>query len=119
MDLSWPGKLIARYITHPLTPLLGMRFGYEGYAIGLGDLLLYSLFFVAAYKAYGARAAAIAAGVIFVMGGPATACTGARVHLSARPRHALGGQESQGARSSGMRAAIRESKEPERRNKQV
>jgi len=67
------GKLIARYITHPLTPLLGMRFGYEDYAIGLGDLLIYSLFFVAAYKAYGARAAAIAAGVIVVMGGLVTA----------------------------------------------
>jgi hypothetical protein len=67
------GKLIARYITHPFTPLLGMRFGYEDYAIGLGDLLIYSLFFVAAYKAYGARAAAIAAGVIVVMGGLVTA----------------------------------------------
>ena len=67
------GKLIARYITHPLTPLLGMRFGFVDYAIGLGDLLVYSLFFVAAYKAYGARAAAIAAGVIVVMGGFATA----------------------------------------------
>ena len=50
-----------------------MRFGYEDYAIGLGDLLIYSLFFVAAYKAYGARAAAIAAGVIVVMGGLVTA----------------------------------------------
>jgi hypothetical protein len=67
------GELIARYITHPLTPLFGMRFGYDDYGIGLGDLLVYSLFFVAAYKAYGARAAAIAAGVIVVMGGFATA----------------------------------------------
>ena len=67
------GELIARYLTHPLTPLFGMRFGYVDYAVGLGDLLVYSLFFVAAYKAYGARAAAIAAGVIVVMGGFATA----------------------------------------------
>jgi hypothetical protein len=67
------GRLIARYLTHPLTPLLGMRFGYVDYAVGLGDLLVYSLFFVAAYKAYGARAATIAAGVIVVMGGFATA----------------------------------------------
>jgi hypothetical protein len=50
-----------------------MRFGEVDYAVGLGDLLVYSLFFVAAYKAYGARAAAIAAGVIVVMGGSATA----------------------------------------------
>jgi hypothetical protein len=67
------GRLIARYLTHPLTPLFGMRFGYVDYALGLGDLLVYSLFFVAAYKAYGARAATIAAGVIVVMGGFATA----------------------------------------------
>lgn len=67
------GRLLARYITHPLTPVVGMRFGEVDYAIGLGDLLVYSLFFVVAYKAYGKWAAAIAAGVIVVMGGFATA----------------------------------------------
>lgn len=67
------GRLIARYLTHPLTPLVGIRFGYVDYAVGLGDLLVYSLFFVAAYKAYGARAATIAGCVIVVMGGFATA----------------------------------------------
>jgi len=67
------GRLIARYITHPLTPVVGMRFGEVDYAVGLGDLLAYSLFFVAAYKAYGKRAATIAFGVIVVMGGFATA----------------------------------------------
>ena len=67
------GELLARYITHPLTPVMGMRFGEVDYAVGLGDLLVYSLFFVASYKAYGKRAAAIAAGVIVVMGGFATA----------------------------------------------
>jgi len=67
------GRLIARYITHPLTPVVGMRFGGVDYAVGLGDLLVYSLFFVAAYKAYGAQAARIAAAVIVVMGGFATA----------------------------------------------
>ncbi|HEX6527104.1 MAG TPA: hypothetical protein VF070_44885 [Streptosporangiaceae bacterium] len=66
------GELIARYITHPLTPVLGMRFGEVDYAVGLGDVLVYSLFFVAAYKAYGSRAAAIAAGVV-VLGCLATA----------------------------------------------
>jgi hypothetical protein len=67
------GKLLARYITHPLTPVVGMRFGGVDYAVGLGDLLVYSLFFVTAYKAYGAQAAKIAAVVIVVMGGFATA----------------------------------------------
>jgi hypothetical protein len=67
------GKLIARYITHPLTPLFGIRLSLDDYAVGLGDLFIYALFFVAAYKAYGARAAAIAGGVVTVMGGFATA----------------------------------------------
>lgn len=67
------GRLIARYLTHPLTPLWGIRIGLVDYAIGLGDLLVYSLFFVAAYKAYGAKAARIAAVVIVLMGGFATA----------------------------------------------
>jgi hypothetical protein len=67
------GRLIARYLTHPLIPLVGIRIGYFDYAIGLGDLLVYSLFFVAAYQAYGARAARIAASVVFLAGGCATA----------------------------------------------
>jgi hypothetical protein len=67
------GRLLARYVTHPLTPVVGMRFGGVDYAVGLGDLLVYSLFFVATYKAYGAQAAKIAAAVIVVMGGFATA----------------------------------------------
>jgi hypothetical protein len=66
-------ELIARYITHPLTPVVGMRFGEVDYAVGLGDLLAYSLFFLTAYKAYGKRAAAIAAGVIVAMGCAGTA----------------------------------------------
>jgi hypothetical protein len=67
------GRLIARYITHPFFPLAGIRLGYVDYAIGLGDLLAYSLFFLAAYKAYGRRAATVAAVVVTVMGGFATA----------------------------------------------
>jgi hypothetical protein len=67
------GELIARYITHPLTPVIGWRFGKIDCALGLGDLLVYSLFFIAAYKGYGKRAAAVAAGVIAVFGGAATA----------------------------------------------
>jgi hypothetical protein len=67
------GNLLARYITHPLIPVVGMRFGEVDYVVGLGDMLVYALFFVAAYKAYGTRAATVAAGVIVVMGGLATA----------------------------------------------
>jgi hypothetical protein len=66
-------KLVAGYLAHPLDPLLGMRFGIDNYGVGLGDLLVYSLFLVAAYKAYGAKAARIAYGLIVVMGAFVTA----------------------------------------------
>jgi hypothetical protein len=66
-------KLVSNYLSHPLDPLLGMRFGIDNYAIGLGDLLAYSLFLVAAYKAYGPKAARIAFGLILVTGVATTA----------------------------------------------
>jgi hypothetical protein len=61
-------KLVAGYLSHPLDPLFGFRFGIDNYAIGLGDLLVYSTFLVASYKAYGARAARVAGGLIAVFG---------------------------------------------------
>jgi hypothetical protein len=66
-------ELISRYITHPLTPVVGMRFGEVDYAVGLGDMLAYALFFLVTYKAYGKRAAVIAAGVIVAFGCAGTA----------------------------------------------
>jgi hypothetical protein len=61
-------KLVAGYLAHPLDPLLGMRFGIDNYGLGLGDVLVYSLFLTACYKAYGAKAARIAFGLILVLG---------------------------------------------------
>jgi hypothetical protein len=66
-------ELVAGYLAHPLDPLLGMRFGIDNYGVGLGDLLVYSLFLVATYKAYGAKAARIAYGLIVLMGALVTA----------------------------------------------
>lgn len=66
-------QLVAGYLAHPLDPLLGMRFGIDNYGVGLGDVLVYCLFLVAAYKAYGARAARIAFGLIMFMGAFVTA----------------------------------------------
>jgi hypothetical protein len=66
-------KLVAGYLAHPLDPLLGMRFGIDNYGVGLGDLLVYSLFLTAAYKAYGRQAASIAFGLILVVGVVVTA----------------------------------------------
>jgi hypothetical protein len=66
-------ELVAGYLAHPLDPLMGMRFGIDNYGIGLGDLLVYSLFLVASYKAYGPKAARIAFGLILLLGALATA----------------------------------------------
>jgi hypothetical protein len=66
-------RLLQNYLSYPLDPLLGMRFGIDNYAVGLGDLLAYSLFLLAAYKAYGPKAARIAFGVIVAMGAVTTA----------------------------------------------
>jgi hypothetical protein len=66
-------ELVAGYLAHPLDPLMGMRFGIDNYGVGLGDLLVYSLYLVAAYKAYGAKAARIAFGLIVVFGALVTA----------------------------------------------
>jgi hypothetical protein len=64
--------VVANYLSHPLYPLAGMRFGIDNYGEGLGDLLTFSLFLIAAYKAYGRRAAWTAYGVILGVGGVIT-----------------------------------------------
>jgi hypothetical protein len=66
-------ELVAGYLAHPLDPLMGMRFGIDNYGVGLGDLLVYSLFLIASYKAYGAKAARIAFGLILLFGAFVTA----------------------------------------------
>jgi hypothetical protein len=65
-------KLVAGYLAHPLDPLLGMRFGIDNYGLGLGDVLIFSMFLIAAYKAYGRRAAWVAFGLILGVGGVIT-----------------------------------------------
>jgi hypothetical protein len=61
-------KLIEELLGTPLDPSLGMRFGIDNYSVGIGDLLVYAMFAVAAYKAYGWRAARLALGLIVVFG---------------------------------------------------
>jgi hypothetical protein len=65
-------RLVATYLSHPLDPLLGMRFGLDNFGLGLGDLLIFSMFLIAAYKAYGRRAAQIAFALILLVGGVVT-----------------------------------------------
>lgn len=60
---------------HPLDPSIGMRTGLLSANIGIGDLLVYGLFTVVAYKAYGPRGARLALGTVVLFGAvlPATA----------------------------------------------
>jgi hypothetical protein len=61
--------LVEEFLGFPLDPSFGFRLGVDNAAIGLGDLLVYALFFVTAFKAYGRKAARIAMTVILVFGG--------------------------------------------------
>jgi hypothetical protein len=61
-------KLTQEFLGAPLDPSLGMRFGIDNFAIGIGDLLIFALFAVATYKAYGRPAARLALGLIVVFG---------------------------------------------------
>jgi len=70
--LPYTDQLVAGYLAHPLDPLLGMRFGIDNYGLGLGDCLIFALFLIAAYKAYGRRAAKIAFVLIMLVGGVVT-----------------------------------------------
>ena len=58
----WPvtTALAQRFLGWPMDPAVGFRWGVNNASIGLGDLLVYSLFVIAVYKAYGAGSARIA-----------------------------------------------------------
>jgi hypothetical protein len=63
------------FLGYPLNPSFGFRLGLYNAIIGLGDLLIYSLFVIAALKAYGRKAARTAVITVILFGviGPAVA----------------------------------------------
>ncbi|HEX4059642.1 MAG TPA: hypothetical protein VHY58_01360 [Streptosporangiaceae bacterium] len=61
-------KLVEEFLGAPLDPSVGMRFGLDNFAIGIGDLLVYGMFMVACYKAYGRKAAQLAFALVVLMG---------------------------------------------------
>ncbi|MFI6596912.1 hypothetical protein ACIBHX_11695 [Nonomuraea sp. NPDC050536] len=65
--------LVEDFLGFPLDPSMGMRIGTYNAALGLGDLLIYSLFLIASYKAYGWRGGRVAAAVILLFGSVAPA----------------------------------------------
>lgn len=68
--LIWPvtNELAERFLGYPLDPSVGMRIGLYNASIGLGDLLVYALFLITAYKAYGRAAAKLALLLVVVFG---------------------------------------------------
>jgi hypothetical protein len=71
LGINVTAVLVEKFIGAPLDPTFGFRFGVNNYGIGIGDLLFYGLFTVAAYKAYGRVAARLALGVMAVFGAAA------------------------------------------------
>lgn len=68
--LKWPvtNELAERFLGYPLDPSIGFRLGVYNASLGIGDILVYSLFLLAAYKAYGRAAAWISFAVAVVFG---------------------------------------------------
>jgi hypothetical protein len=71
LGINVTAVLVEKFIGAPLDPTFGFRWGVNNYGIGIGDLLFYALFTVAAYKAYGRPAARLALGVLVVFGAAA------------------------------------------------
>jgi hypothetical protein len=86
--LKWPvtNELAERFLGYPLDPSVGFRMGIYNASIGLGDLLVYALFLITAYKAYGRVAARVAFGITVVFGAviPAVAPLVFRALIDAR-----------------------------------
>jgi hypothetical protein len=68
--LVWPvsNLLIREFVNHPLFPAMGMRIGYDEAIVGLGDLLVYAGFTIAAVKAYGRPGLRLALSLVVVFG---------------------------------------------------
>ena len=62
-------QLAGRFAGFALDPSMGFRFGAHIQNIGVGDLLVFTLFVLAAYRGYGRRAAAISAAAVVVADG--------------------------------------------------
>jgi len=63
--------LTEEFVGQPLDPTFGMRFQVTNYGIGIGDLLVYAMFTIACYKAYGKVAARVAVCIAVIFGAAA------------------------------------------------
>jgi hypothetical protein len=46
-------QLVEKFLGYPLNPSMGFRWGFDNAAVGVGDVLVYGLYILAALKAYG------------------------------------------------------------------
>jgi hypothetical protein len=60
--------LVRDFVGYPLFPAMGMRISFNEAIVGLGDLLVYAAFTIAAFKAYGKPALRLAIILILVFG---------------------------------------------------
>jgi hypothetical protein len=60
--------LVRDFVGYPLFPAMGMRISFNEAIVGLGDLLVYAAFTIAAVKAYGPKALKLALTLILVFG---------------------------------------------------
>jgi hypothetical protein len=76
--LVWPvsNLLIREFVNHPLFPAMGMRLGFDEAIAGLGDLLVYAGFTIAAVKAYGRPGLRLALILVLVFGAVMPAMSG-------------------------------------------
>jgi hypothetical protein len=68
--LVWPvtNLLVREFVNYPLFPAMGMRIGFDEAIVGLGDLLVYGGFTIAALKAYGKPGLRLALILVLVFG---------------------------------------------------
>jgi len=71
LGINVTAVLVEDFIGKPLDPTFGMRFHVNNYGIGIGDLLVYAMFTIACYKAYGWVAARLAIVVAAIFGAAA------------------------------------------------
>ena len=76
--LAFPlsNELIRSFVNHALFPAMGMRIGFDEATVGLGDLLVYAGFVMAAYKAYGKPGLRLALPLVVVFGAIAPSLSG-------------------------------------------
>jgi hypothetical protein len=74
--LQVSAQLLRDFVNHPLFPAMGMRIGFDEAIVGLGDLLVYAGFTIAAFKAYGRAGLRLALVLVLVFGAVIPPLTG-------------------------------------------